>query len=77
MRSQYPACLGDLYHRAVELAQLGWHVIWADPVASVASQSALVAATLAEDALLIATHIEGVGRVERTDGGRWVTTALT
>lgn len=70
--------LGDLYHHAAELEQPAWNVTWADPAASAASRAALVAAALAEDALLIAAHIDGVGRVERTEAEvRWVPATLT
>lgn len=55
--------LGDLYHHPVEVERPEWGVHWADPVATAQSRAAIVAAALAEDALLVATHIQGVGRL--------------
>ncbi len=66
-------CLGDLYHHVVEAEQDGWGVTWSDVAAAQTSRRALAKRALAEDALLIATHIWGVGRLESTDDGvRWV-----
>lgn len=69
-------CLGDLYHHVVEAEQDGWGVKWSDIATAQASRRALAERALAEDALLIATHIWGVGRLAATDEGvRWVTIA--
>jgi glyoxylase-like metal-dependent hydrolase (beta-lactamase superfamily II) len=58
-------CLGDLYHHPIEVDPPTCMVRWADPTANVASRRALVESALAEDALLVATHIPGVGRLCR------------
>jgi glyoxylase-like metal-dependent hydrolase (beta-lactamase superfamily II) len=64
--------LGDLYHHAVEVEQPEWGVHWADAGATARSREALATAALAEDALLVAAHIPGVGRIRRTLSGlRW------
>ncbi len=66
-------CLGDLYHHVVEVEQDGWGVTWSDIATAQASRRAFAQRALAEDALLIATHISGVGRLAATDEGvRWV-----
>ena len=66
-------CLGDLYHHPVEVEHPTWMSQWDDLSTNVASRSALVEAALAENALLIATHIPSIGRLERTTAGaRWV-----
>jgi glyoxylase-like metal-dependent hydrolase (beta-lactamase superfamily II) len=68
-------CLGDLYHHPIEVERQEWAAQWADADAIRASRRALVEAALAEDALLIATHIEGIGRLERAGPGVvWATT---
>ncbi|MCB0081075.1 MAG: MBL fold metallo-hydrolase, partial [Caldilineaceae bacterium] len=67
-------CLGDLYHHPVEVEQDGWGVTWSDIAAAQASRRAFAPRALAEDALLIATHIWGVGRLAPTaEGVRWTT----
>ncbi len=66
-------CLGDLYHHPLEVEHPSWMSEWDDPVTNLASRAALVKAALAENALLIATHIPGLGRLEATaTGARWV-----
>lgn len=66
-------CLGDLYHHVVEVEQPGWGVKWSDIPTAQASRQTLAQRALAEDALLIATHIWGVGHLQATDAGvRWV-----
>jgi glyoxylase-like metal-dependent hydrolase (beta-lactamase superfamily II) len=62
-------CLGDLFHSELELLQPGTAVHWADAKAMAASQDRLIAAALAEDALLIAAHIPGYGRIVRAGTG--------
>ena len=72
-KSQTLYCLGDLYHHPVEVEHPTWMSQWDDLSTNVASRSALVEAALAENALLIATHIPTIGRLERTaTGARWV-----
>jgi hypothetical protein len=71
-RGEVLYCLGDLYHHAVEVEQPEWMTHWADRETMMASRRAFVEAALAENALLIATHIPGVGRLESTPSGvRW------
>ncbi|MEO8972471.1 MAG: hypothetical protein ABI406_12815 [Ktedonobacteraceae bacterium] len=66
-------CLGDLYHHPIEVEHPTWMSEWDDTTTNLASRAALVEAALAENALLIATHIPGVGRLEFTaTGARWV-----
>jgi len=65
-------CLGDLYHHPIEIERPEWLVSWADPAATRASRARLVAAALADDALLSAGHIAGFGRLRRAGAGvRW------
>jgi glyoxylase-like metal-dependent hydrolase (beta-lactamase superfamily II) len=67
-------CLGDLYHHPVEVEHPTWMSAWDDVPTNTASRLALVEAALADNALLVAAHIPGVGRLERTaTGARWVT----
>lgn len=69
-------CLGDLYHHPVEVERPDWMPHWSDRDSLACSRRALVEAALAEDALLIASHIPGVGRLRAVDGGvRWVEVA--
>lgn len=66
-------CLGDLYHSPLEVEHPAWMAEWDDASTNLASRVALAKAALAENALLIATHIPGVGRLETTaTGARWV-----
>jgi glyoxylase-like metal-dependent hydrolase (beta-lactamase superfamily II) len=62
-------CLGDLYHHPIEIERQEWVASWADADLTRASRQALVSAALAEDALLIATHIHDIGRLERAGSG--------
>jgi len=67
-------CLGDLYHHVLEVEYPGWFASWCDPESMQASRQNVNDVALDEGAFLIATHIPGVGRLERTDEGlRWVT----
>ena len=66
-------CLGDLYHHTIEVEHPSWMAEWDDVNANLASRITLAEAALADNALLIATHIPGIGRLERTATGvRWV-----
>jgi len=66
-------CLGDLYHHPVEVAQPSWMAQWANTDANLASRHSLAEAALAENALLIATHIPTIGRLARSEMGvTWV-----
>ena len=62
-------CLGDLFHHPVEVEHPTWMVRWADRDANLASRRSLAEAALAENALLVATHIRGIGRLQRTSSG--------
>jgi glyoxylase-like metal-dependent hydrolase (beta-lactamase superfamily II) len=65
-------CLGDLYHHPLEVEHSEWLVHWADPDTTRASRRRLADAALAENALLSATHIPGLGRLRRQGTGvRW------
>jgi len=65
-------CLGDLYHHAVEIEWPELVVPWADPAAMRRSRDMLVAAALAEDAVLTASHIPGFGPLRpESSGRRW------
>jgi glyoxylase-like metal-dependent hydrolase (beta-lactamase superfamily II) len=73
-QGQTAYCLGDLYHHTVEVEQPGWTVHWSDLAVVASSRRALAEAALAEDALLIATHIHEAGRLRRTaEGLVWAT----
>jgi len=66
-------CLGDLYHHPAEVEHPSWMSIWDDVNSNVASRSAFAEAVLADNALLVAAHIPGIGRLERTATDvRWV-----
>ncbi|HVB20888.1 MAG TPA: MBL fold metallo-hydrolase [Ktedonobacteraceae bacterium] len=70
-------CLGDLYHSPLEVEHPAWMAEWDDASTNLASRVALAKAALAENALLIATHIPGVGRLETTaTGARWASIKL-
>jgi hypothetical protein len=63
---------GDLYHHPVEVERTEWGIHWADAAATARSLALLTTAALAEDALLVAAHIAGSGRLRRTLAGlRW------
>jgi glyoxylase-like metal-dependent hydrolase (beta-lactamase superfamily II) len=66
-------CLGDLYHHPAEIEHPLWMSVWDDVPTNVASRAAFAEMALAENALLVAAHIPGIGRLERTTtGARWV-----
>jgi glyoxylase-like metal-dependent hydrolase (beta-lactamase superfamily II) len=67
--------LGDLFHHPCEVENPGWVSPGRDQAAMRAARERLIAAALAEDALLVFSHgrFPGWGRLERTDAGaRWV-----
>ncbi|HEY8883891.1 MAG TPA: MBL fold metallo-hydrolase [Chloroflexota bacterium] len=67
-------CIGDLYHHEIEVVHPTWMVRWADRDSIIASRQGLVEAALTENARLVATHLAGVGRLQRTGSGvEWVT----
>jgi glyoxylase-like metal-dependent hydrolase (beta-lactamase superfamily II) len=66
-------CVGDVYHHPIEAEQPGWAAPWADLESICAIREALAVRAPAEDALIIATHIRGAGRLRQTgEGMRWV-----
>lgn len=66
-------CLGDLYHHPAEVEHPSWMSVWDDVNSNIASRAAFAEAALADNALLVAAHIPGIGRLERTATGvRWV-----
>ena len=67
-------CVGDLFHAPVEVEHPEWMATWAEPATMLASRQKLIAAAMGEQALIIAAHIAGVGRMEATaNGACWVT----
>lgn len=61
--------LGDLYHHPVEFAQPEWKVSWAKAETIIPSRYALAQRAVAENALLVATHIPAIGRLRLTNSG--------
>jgi glyoxylase-like metal-dependent hydrolase (beta-lactamase superfamily II) len=65
--------LGDLYHHAIEIEHPTFNVHWANPEQMATSKQALIRVALAENAILVAAHIPGFGRLRPTDNGlTWV-----
>jgi glyoxylase-like metal-dependent hydrolase (beta-lactamase superfamily II) len=62
-------CLGDLFHHPMEVENPAWMVDWADAESNLPSRQALIESALAEDALLVVTHIREIGRLRRTPAG--------
>jgi glyoxylase-like metal-dependent hydrolase (beta-lactamase superfamily II) len=62
-------CLGDLYHDTVEVERPAWMFADRDAGAMLESRRRIAEAALAESALLVASHIDGVGRLAPTSGG--------
>jgi glyoxylase-like metal-dependent hydrolase (beta-lactamase superfamily II) len=66
-------CLGDLYHDTVEVAHPTWMFRDRDGEPMLASRARVAREALAEDALLTASHIEGIGRLANTgEGVAWL-----
>ncbi len=66
-------CVGDLYHHTLEVERPAWMVHWAEATSNQASRAAFARDALAANALLIAAHIPGVGRLhEAGPGVTWV-----
>lgn len=64
--------LGDLFHHPIEIEHPDWLPVWVEPVTTLASRRSLMDAALAEDALLVAAHIPGVGRLHKgVHGVHW------
>lgn len=66
---QIAYCLGDLFHSAEEVARPEWMAAWADRLAMAASRRALMDAAHAENALLVAAHLPGAGRLAAASAG--------
>ena len=67
-------CVGDLYHHILEVDHPTWAVPWAEPATILASRTSFAAYATSENALVVATHIAGIGRLARTERGvSWVT----
>lgn len=62
-------CMGDLYHHPIELAHPAWKVSWANGETISGSRQMLTQQALEEQALLIATHIPSIGRLNKTMTG--------
>jgi glyoxylase-like metal-dependent hydrolase (beta-lactamase superfamily II) len=62
-------CIGDLYHVTAEVEQQTWMPPWNDAAANRQSRATFNERFLAEDALLVASHIAEVGRLQRTANG--------
>ncbi|HTI14615.1 MAG TPA: MBL fold metallo-hydrolase [Dictyobacter sp.] len=67
-------CLGDLFHDPVEAEHPNWAFPWGDVEQNVKSRRAIAQAAVAEQALLTAAHISGIGQIEQTPTGlHWKT----
>jgi glyoxylase-like metal-dependent hydrolase (beta-lactamase superfamily II) len=62
-------CLGDLYHHPIEIEYPEQMVHWANAVANQSSRRMLTDAALAENAVLVATHLPTFGRFQSTVSG--------
>jgi len=70
-------CVGDLYHHPAEAEHPTWHANWADAESILASRNALTARALAENAILIATHVPSIGQLRANESGvAWVEAKL-
>ncbi|NOT07174.1 MAG: MBL fold metallo-hydrolase [Gemmatimonadales bacterium] len=65
-------CLGDLYHHPIEFKEPWWMVAWAEPASIGVTRRAIMAEAVADAALVINTHIPGVGRLDAvSEGVEW------
>lgn len=65
-------CLGDLYHHPVEFNHPDWQVSWARPETTAVSRKNLAKRALRDQALLVAGHIQDIGRlVENESDIKW------
>lgn len=62
-------CLGDLFHHSVEVTHPEWSAYWSDIETKQHSRQMLCDQAFQENALLIATHIPSIGRLQQTDTG--------
>ncbi|HEX5690837.1 MAG TPA: MBL fold metallo-hydrolase, partial [Roseiflexaceae bacterium] len=66
-------CIGDIYHHTLEVAHAAWVPTWANADELRATRRRLQADALATDALLVATHIAGAGRLAQGPAGaEWI-----
>jgi glyoxylase-like metal-dependent hydrolase (beta-lactamase superfamily II) len=66
-------CVGDLYHHPAEAEHPTWHAQWADAESILASRNSFTSKALAENALVIATHIPTIGQLQQTQSGvAWI-----
>ncbi|HZY45573.1 MAG TPA: MBL fold metallo-hydrolase [Anaerolineae bacterium] len=71
-------CVGDLYHHPAEAEHPTWHANWADAESILASRDAFTSRALAENAIVIATHIPSIGRLQQTPSGvNWIEAEMT
>jgi glyoxylase-like metal-dependent hydrolase (beta-lactamase superfamily II) len=64
--------IGDLVHHVVEVEQPEWCVTWADQAGIVASRRRFFTQMADEEALVVASHIPGVGRIAAIgESWRW------
>lgn len=61
--------IGDLYHHQVEIEQPAWMTPWDDPSTLLQSRQRFRHMALTEDAMLVAAHIPGTGRMRTTSEG--------
>lgn len=66
-------CIGDLYHHLIEIEYPQWGVHWADLATMQVSRARFVEAALAEEALVIVSHVHRAGRLEKIGNRvRWI-----
>jgi glyoxylase-like metal-dependent hydrolase (beta-lactamase superfamily II) len=64
--------IGDLYHHEVEVLHPNLQAHWGDAEVMRASREGFTEAALRKDALIVAAHIRGIGRLQRaTNGVAW------
>jgi glyoxylase-like metal-dependent hydrolase (beta-lactamase superfamily II) len=65
--------IGDLIHHPIEIEYPQWACWWAERSQHDESRNQLLERALAEEAVLVASHVPGLGRLEQTETGlRWV-----
>ncbi len=66
-------CVGDLYHHPVEVTHPDWVAGWSDAAIHLQSRRNVMEHAVAEDAILVATHIPTPGRLAATATGySWI-----
>ena len=61
--------VGDLYHHEVEVVRPEWACHWAEATAHNVSRAAFLSAAIPENARVLASHIEGFGRIRAVGEG--------